>query len=60
MAKRELWEQLNYIINNIGDNCLCLCGDFNAVRHEEECKGKGIILDRQMLTCLIILLLMVL
>lgn len=31
------------VINNIGDNWLCLCGDFNVFRHEEERKGRGMI-----------------
>ena len=43
VAKRELWERLIFVITNNGDICLCLCGHFNVVRHEEERKGRGTI-----------------
>jgi len=41
VAKRELWERLNSFVLNHTDTCVCLCGDFNAVRLLEERKGRG-------------------
>jgi len=40
-AKREVWERLSKIVLNNSDICVCVCGDFNAVRSWEERKGRG-------------------
>ena len=38
-AKQDLWVHINHFIINNGDANICICGDFNAVRSEEERRG---------------------
>jgi len=40
-AKKELWDQLNLLVLNNLDTCLCVCVDFNSVCSAEERKGRG-------------------
>jgi len=35
-AKQELWVRLAQFILSNGDTNVCICGDFNSVRSEEE------------------------
>jgi len=40
MGKTALWESLVPLVNNNSDDCLCVCGDFNSVRSNDEKKGR--------------------
>jgi len=40
-AKKELWKQMQPLVLNNNDLCLCVCGDFNLVRYVEERNGRG-------------------
>ncbi|XP_057808814.1 uncharacterized protein LOC131023285 [Salvia miltiorrhiza] len=39
--KLLLWDKLNMIVNQNVDICLCILGDFNAVRNQEERVGSS-------------------
>ncbi|KAL8483361.1 hypothetical protein ACS0TY_026168 [Phlomoides rotata] len=39
--KRELWENINLVIDQYREACICVAGDFNAVRVPEERVGRG-------------------
>jgi len=41
-AKQDLWLRLSQFILNIGDDNVCVCGDFNSVRMEEERRGRNV------------------
>ena len=41
-AKKELWERMQPLVLSNNDLCLCVCGDFNSVRTDEERKGRGL------------------
>lgn len=43
MRKQDLWLRLSQFILNNGDVNVCVCGDFNAVRGEEERRGRSVI-----------------
>lgn len=45
-AKQALWLQLSQFVLNFAEVNLCMCGDFNSVRSEDERRGRGVI-DRQ-------------
>ena len=51
--KRRLWERLSPFVLSKSELCVCLCGDFNCVRSEEERKGRGLFL-RQLCYTLIL------
>lgn len=48
--KEELWECLTHIVNQFGDYCLCLAGDFNSVRVTSERVGKNGSTNRREIT----------
>ncbi|KAL8490658.1 hypothetical protein ACS0TY_022603 [Phlomoides rotata] len=39
--KRELWDTIRLVINQYREACICVVGDFNAIRFPEERVGRG-------------------
>lgn len=43
MAKQAIWLHLSQFVLNFADVNLCICGDFNSVRSEDERRGRGVV-----------------
>lgn len=46
-VKRDLWDRLGCIVSQYSDSCLCIAGDFNAVRRASERAGRGSAVNRR-------------
>nr|ABD32574.2 Endonuclease/exonuclease/phosphatase [Medicago truncatula] len=43
LAKQDLWVRLSQFLTANGDVNVCVCGDFNYVRSEEERRGRNVV-----------------
>jgi len=43
LAKQDLWVRLSQFINDNGEVNVCVCGDFNSIRSEEERRGRSVV-----------------
>lgn len=45
--KEELWDRLSSVISQNSGHCICIAGDFNAIRRISERAGRGITYNRR-------------
>lgn len=49
--RSEVWDLISMVVNQYSDSCICILGDFNAIRYENERVGSGENVDSRDMSC---------